>query len=73
MVGIIIVAAEKGIQDALHTLGMFVNELGVSEDRRIVVSGYADKLDEVKQNLALVKSGQKLGQRMAQILKEQYK
>jgi len=73
VIGIIIVAAEEGIEDALHTLGMFVNELGVAEDRRFIVSGYADKLGEAKQNLHLVQAAQKLGQRMAKILKEQNK
>ncbi|UCG54306.1 MAG: flavodoxin family protein [Dehalococcoidia bacterium] len=70
VVGIIIIAAEEGIEDTLHTLGMFVNELGVEEDRRFVVSGYADKLGEAKQNLSLVQAAQELGQRMARVLKD---
>jgi multimeric flavodoxin WrbA len=73
VVGIIIVAAEAGSEDALHTLGMFVNELGIEEDKRFVVSGYADKLGEAKQNLHLVEAAQKLGQRMAKIVREQKK
>jgi hypothetical protein len=71
VIGIIVVAAEEGIEDALHTLGMFINELGVEEDKRFVVRGYADKLGEAKQNLPLVKVAQELGQRMARNLKEQ--
>ena len=73
VVGIIVVAGEEGIEDTLHTLGKFANELGVEEDKRFVVSGYADKLGEVQQNLPLVKAAQELGRHMAQTLKEQSK
>ena len=69
-VGIIIVAEQIGIEDTLHTLRQFTDELDVREDRIFVVSGYANKLGDAEKNLRLVEEARKLGRQMAESLKE---
>ena len=69
-VGIIVVADEIGIEDTLHTLRQFINELDAKEDRIFVVSGYATKLGDVKKNLPLMEEARNLGRQMAENLKE---
>jgi len=69
-VGIIVVAEQIGIEDTLHTLRQFADELGASEDRIFVVSGYANELGDAKKNLLLVEEARKLGRQMAESLKE---
>ena len=69
-VGIIIVAEQEGIEDTLHTLRQFADELAVGKDRLFIVSGYANRPGEVKKNLPLVESARKLGRQLAASLKE---
>ena len=69
-VGIIVVADEIGIEDTLHTLRQFTNELDAKEDRIFVVSGYATKLGDAKKNLPLMEEARNLGRQMAENLKE---
>ena len=68
--GIIMAAGEIGIEDTLHTLRHFTDELNVREDRVFVVSGYATKLGDAEKNLPLVKEARNLGRQMAESLKE---
>ncbi len=70
VVGIIVVAEQEGIEDTLHTLRQFTDELGTKEDRIFIVSGYANKLGDAKNNLPLVETSRKLGRQMVQCLKE---
>ncbi len=69
-VGIIIVAEQMGIEDTLHTLRQFTDELDAKEDRIFIVSGYANKLGEVKNNLPLLVKARKLGQQLVESLKK---
>jgi len=68
-VGIIIVAEQMGIEDTLHTLRQFTDELDAKEDRIFIVSGYANKLGDAKNNLPLVEASRKLGRQMVESLK----
>ena len=69
-VGIIVVAGEIGIEDTLHTLRQFTNELDAKKDRIFVVSGCATKLGDVKKNLPLVEEARNLGRQMVECLNE---
>ena len=63
--GILIVAEVEGIEDTLHTMNQFVDEsFNVEKDRRFIVTGYASKLGDAKQNLPLVEEARKLGRDM---------
>ena len=64
------VADDIGIEDTLHTLRQFTNELDAKEDRIFVVSGYATKLGDAKKNLPLMEEARNLGRQMAESLKE---
>jgi len=68
-VGIIIVAEQMGIEDTLHTLRQFTDELDAKEDRIFIVSGYANKLGDAKNNLPLVEEARTLGRQMVASLK----
>jgi len=71
-VGIIVVAELEGIEDTLHTLKQFVDEsFNVEEDRRFIVSGYASKPWDAKNNPCLVEEAQKLGRQITESLKEE--
>ncbi len=67
--GIIIVARLEGIEDTLHTLRQFTDELDAKDDRIFVVSGYAGRIGDAKKNLPLVEEARKLGMQMVQRLK----
>jgi len=70
-VGVIVVAEAEGIEDTLHTLKQFINELfNVEEDRIFIACGYADRPGEAKNNIPLVEEARKLGRQMVQNLKE---
>ncbi len=68
--GIIIVANQAGIEDTLHTLRQFTDEFNVNENTIFIVTGYANKTGEVRNNLSLVKGARKLGRQMVENLKE---
>ena len=64
-VGIIVVAEMEGIEDTLHTLNQFVDfSFSIKKGRKFIVSGYAHKLGEVRNNSALVEKARQLGRQM---------
>ena len=68
-VGIIVVAEQEGIGDTLYTLNQFVDgSFNVKKDKKFIVSGYASRLGEVKDNLRLVEEAEKLGRDMVESL-----
>lgn len=70
-VGIIVVAEVEGIEDTLHTLNQFVDwSFDIGEDKRLIVSGYASKPRDAKNNLPLMEEARKLGRQMVESLKE---
>ena len=69
-VGIIVVAEQMGIEDTLYTLRQFTDDFDVNEDGIFIVTGYAHKIGDAKENLRLAEEARKLGRQMAQYLKE---
>ena len=70
-VGIIVVAEIEGIEDTLHTLNQFVDWcFDIEKGKKFIVSGYANKLGEVKNNLTLIAEAKQLGRQMVESLKE---
>jgi len=68
-VGIIVVAESEGIEDTVHTLKRYINEVfKVTEDRVLELSGYAFKLGEAKNNSQLVERAREFGRKMVEIL-----
>jgi len=68
VVGIIIVAEQIGIEDTLHTLRQFTDDFDVNENGIFIITGYANKLGDAKNNLPLVEDARKLGRQMAESL-----
>jgi len=68
-IGIIVVGEQIGIEDTLHTLRQFTDELSVNENSIFIVTGYAQKSGDVEKNLSLVEETRKLGRQMVQRLK----
>ena len=65
VVGIIVVAASEGIEETVHTLKQFIGEsFDVNGDKLLIVSGYATKPGEVKDNPELVEEAQGLGRQI---------
>ena len=70
-VGIIVVAEIEAIEDTLHTLNQFVNWcFNIKTSSKFIVSGYAHKVGDVKNNLTLVEEVRQLGKNIAESLKE---
>ena len=70
-VGTIVVATTEGIDDTLHTLNQFIDWwFDIKADRRLIVSGYADKVGDAKNNLTLVEEAKQLGSHMVESIKE---
>jgi multimeric flavodoxin WrbA len=70
-VGIIVVAEKEAIEDTLHTLNQFVDWcFDIKTGRKFIVSGYAHKLGEAKNNIPLVEAAQKLGRQIVESLKK---
>ena len=69
-VGIIVVGEQIGIEDTVHTLMQFTDELSVEDNRIFTVCGYATRMGDVQNNLKLVEEARKLGRQMAESLKE---
>jgi len=68
-IGLIVVGESVGLEDALHTLRLYVGStFGVGDDRILTACGYAARAGEVKDNLYLVEETRKLGQSMAEQL-----
>ncbi len=68
-VGLIVVAEQEGIEDTLHTLRQFADELSLSGDRVFVASGYASRPGDARSNTSLVEAAADVGRRMAESLK----
>ena len=69
-VGVIVIATCEGVQDTLHTLGQFMDEsFDIEDGQRLIVTGYASKLGDVKNNTTLIADARNLGKRMGEILK----
>ena len=70
-VGLIVVAEIEGIEDTLYTLNQFVDyAFYVGRENRYIVSGYASRLGDAKNNLPLVEDSRKLGRQMVESLKK---
>ena len=64
-VGIIVVADTDGIEDTLHSLNQFVDwSFSLKDGGKFIVTGYANKLGEAKNNLPLVEQARMLGRQM---------
>lgn len=68
VVGIIIVAEQMGIEDTLHTLNQFTDELNVAKDKIFIVSAYANKKGDAKKNSCLATAAKQLGRQMVESL-----
>ncbi|MFH1638804.1 MAG: flavodoxin family protein [Chloroflexota bacterium] len=67
--GLIVVAADEGIEDAVSTMMRFLKSSANIPDERIMpVTGYANRIGDVKNNDVLVTEAQKLGTWMAEML-----
>lgn len=68
-VGIIVVAQSEGIEDTVHTLKRYINEVfRIPKDGILELLGYAFKLGEAKNNPKLVKQAQEFGRKMVESL-----
>jgi multimeric flavodoxin WrbA len=69
-VGVVIVANSEGIEDTLHTMEQFIDEtFDIEGSQRLIVTGYAGKLDDIKNNPALIADARNLGRQMGEILR----
>jgi multimeric flavodoxin WrbA len=69
-VGIIVVAEMEAIEDTLPTLNQFVDwSFDITEDRKFIVSGYANEVGDARKNEKLLEDARDLGRRMAASLK----
>ena len=68
-VGIIVVAQSEGIEDTVHTLKRYINEVfKVPEDRVLELHGYAFRLGEANNNPQLVERAREFGRKMVESL-----
>lgn len=67
--GVIVVGEQMGLEDTIHTLKQFIDELNVDVNRIFFASGYANKPGEVRDNLYLIEDARTLGRRMVKCLK----
>jgi multimeric flavodoxin WrbA len=72
VVGIIVIAGGDGIEDTLHTLRQFIDELNVKESDVFILSGYATNMGDAGKNLHLLEEARNLGRQMVECLKRQY-
>jgi multimeric flavodoxin WrbA len=68
--GIIVVAEESGLEDAVRTLNLFLSGMNVPEDKIFIVSGLAFEPNDAKQNPALVGAACKMGRQLAESIKK---
>lgn len=69
-VGVIVIATCEGVEDTLHTLGQFMDEsFDIEEGQRLIVTGYASRLGDTKNNPTLIADARNLGKRMVEVLK----
>ena len=75
-VGIIVVAGGAGIEDTVQTLNRFVNSSpfnnmnNMAEDKRFIVTGYANGLGDVRSNQQFIREARDLGRQLVVSLKE---
>jgi len=71
--GFIILAGGAGIEDTLHTLDKYLNTspFNVPDDSRFVVTGYASRPGDVRNNSKLIEEARQLGRNMVKSLKQQ--
>ncbi len=70
-VGLIVVATTEGIDDTLHTLNQCVDWwFNIETCGKYIVSGYADKVGDARNNLTLVEEAKQLGNHMVESLTE---
>ena len=68
-VGIIVLAQQEGIEDTVHTMKRYINDVfEVSEDRILELHGYAFRLGEAKSNPQLVERAREFGRKMVKSL-----
>ncbi len=68
-VGVIVVAHSEGIEDTVHNLKSYINEVfKVPEDRVLEFHGYALGLGEAKNNPQLVEQAREFGRKMVESL-----
>jgi len=68
--GLIVVGEQVGIEDTLYTLNQFVDwSFDIKENGKFIVSGYANRPGEARDNLPLVEEARKLGRQMVESLK----
>jgi hypothetical protein len=67
---LIIVAGGDGIEETVGAFKGLLNypPVNIPDDRIIIVTGYATKPGEVKNDSALIEEARKLGRRMAEML-----
>ena len=71
VVGLVVVAGGEGIEDALHTLELFVDaSFDVNKDMIFSTTGYGDTPGEIKNNQDVVEDARKLGRRMVESFKK---
>jgi len=70
-VGLIVVATTEGIDDTLHTLNQCVDWwFDIKTHGKHIVSGYAEEVGDVKNNLTLVEEARQLGSHMVESVTE---
>lgn len=68
-VGVVIVANSEGIEDTLHTMEQFIDEtFDTVGSQRLIVTGYAGKLGDIKNNPKLIADARNLGKQMVENL-----
>ena len=67
-VGIIVVAGQIGIEDTLHTLGQFVDELDVNSDDIFILTARANRIGDVEKNFQLLEEARNLGKKIMEHL-----
>jgi multimeric flavodoxin WrbA len=66
----VIVAGSEGVEDTLNTIKLYVNDtFSIINDQILIVTAYASKPGDIKQNLLSVKEAENLGQTIVKILK----
>ena len=70
-VGLIVVATTEGIEDTLNTLNQCVDWwFDIKTHGKHIVSGYAEEVGDVRNNLTLVEEARQLGSHMVESLVE---
>lgn len=69
VVGLVVIAGGEGVEDALHTLKLFVDaSFNVSPNKIFSITGYASDPGEIKDKQDVIKGVRELGRKMVQSL-----